>query len=185
MLQQLRFPLRDLVRVHVELARQLRKGLLAAHRVYRFVPLLPPVAAALQEHQGRQKLERLMLGAAWQGESWGGLLFTNETGGPLSGEYALHHFHDLTTPKPTKDTLTAPNGLQEPKASLPPIRLRDLRHAAASLLAAAGIPPRDVMDLLGHSTSGTTLGMYTHVMPELRREAMDRLGRVLWPNAEA
>ena len=69
-------------------------------------------------------------------------------------------------------------------AGLPPARLHDLRHGAASLLAALGVPPRDVMDILGHANIQTTLGLYTHSTTDLRREAMERLGQRLWPTAD-
>jgi integrase len=129
--------------------------------------MVPPVRDALQSHQQVQVLERLMLGEAWQGEVWGGLVFTNEKGGPLSGGHTL---------------VCLRRALR--RVELPPIRQHDLRHGAASLLAAMGVPPRDVMDILGHSNVATTLGLYTHSTTELRREAMERLGRSLWPSAD-
>ena len=32
------------------------------------------------------------------------------------------------------------------------------------------------MEALGHSTITVTMNIYTHVMPELRRDAADRMG---------
>ena len=136
-------------------------------RSRRTVPMVRPVRDALIEHREVQNLERMMLGAEWQGEAWGGLVFTNLKGAPLCAIHALKCFR---------------RSLQ--RAGLPPVRLHDLRHGAASLLAALGVPPRDVMDILGHANIQTTLGLYTHSTTELRREAMERLGRRLWPSAE-
>ena len=59
-------------------------------------------------------------------------------------------------------------------------RLHDARHTAASLLLAQGVPARVVMEMLGHSQITLTLGTYSHVAPELQREAAARMGRVLW-----
>src|SRR3954447_18522175 len=42
-------------------------------------------------------------------------------------------------------------------AKLPPIRLHDLRHGAASLMLAAGVPAKVVQETLGHSTITLTL----------------------------
>ena len=58
-------------------------------------------------------------------------------------------------------------------------RFHDLRHACASLLLAQGVAPRVVMEVLGHSQISLTMNTYSHVMPELRREASDRMDAVL------
>jgi integrase len=60
------------------------------------------------------------------------------------------------------------------------IRLHDLRHTAASLLLAQGVPARVVMEILGHSQVSITLNTYTHVAPEVSRAAADRIQDVLW-----
>jgi integrase len=48
------------------------------------------------------------------------------------------------------------------------------------LLLVQKIPARVVMQILGHSQISLTLGTYSHVVPELSREAADRMGDVLW-----
>ena len=60
------------------------------------------------------------------------------------------------------------------------VRLHDGRHTAATLLLEAGVHPRVVMDLLGHSQMRTTTDTYSHVMPPLGRDAADRMGKALW-----
>ena len=132
-------------------------------RSRRVVPMVPPVRDALIIHQERQNLEKMMQGPAWAGFAWGDLLFTTGKGGPLGGDIAYHHFRRVLR-----------------DADLPPMRLHDFRHGAASLLAAAGIPPRDVMDLLGHSQISTTLQIYTHSTKEARHQAMETLGKLIW-----
>ncbi len=132
-------------------------------RSRRVVPMVPPVRDALIDHRERQNLEKMMLGPAWSGFAWGDLLFTTGKGGPLGGDIAYHHFRRVLR-----------------DADLPPMRLHDFRHGAASLLAAAGIPPRDVMDLLGHSSISTTLTVYTHSTEEARHQAMETLGKLIW-----
>jgi len=66
------------------------------------------------------------------------------------------------------------------KAGIPTARLRDARHTAATLLLAQGVPARVVTELLGHSQITLTLGTYTHVVPELARDAAARMGDALW-----
>jgi integrase len=69
-------------------------------------------------------------------------------------------------------------------AGLPPVRLHDLRHTAASLLLAQNVPARVVMEILGHSQIALTMNTYSHVAPEVSREAADRMARMLWQSAE-
>ena len=44
----------------------------------------------------------------------------------------------------------------------------------------AGVHPRVVMELLGHSQMRTTMDIYSHVMPALAQEAADRMATTLW-----
>ena len=54
---------------------------------------------------------------------------------------------------------------------MPGRRFHDLRHCAASLLVAQGVPPRVVMDILGHTQIATTMDLSSHVMPAAHPEA--------------
>jgi hypothetical protein len=56
-------------------------------------------------------------------------------------------------------------------AGLPQRRFHDLRHSCATLLLVQGVSPRVVIDVLGHSQIGLTMNTYSHVIPDLRREA--------------
>jgi integrase len=58
------------------------------------------------------------------------------------------------------------------------LRFYDMRHAAASLLIADGLPITVVSAMLGHALTSTTLNNYAHVPPgadRLTAEAMERL----------
>ena len=52
-------------------------------------------------------------------------------------------------------------------------RLHDLRHAHATHLLAAGVHPKVASERLGHSKIGITLDLYSHVMPNMQRDAAD------------
>ena len=59
------------------------------------------------------------------------------------------------------------------------IRLHDARHGNATLLTAAGVAPRVVMEILGHSQISITMDVYTHVVQDTQREAMSHMDRLL------
>ncbi|WP_369009221.1 tyrosine-type recombinase/integrase [Actinomadura sp. BRA 177] len=58
-------------------------------------------------------------------------------------------------------------------AGLPPIRLHDLRHGAATLMLAGGADMKLVQALLRHSSLAITADTYTSVLPEVAREAAE------------
>ena len=123
--------------------------------------LLPPVAiAALAQQRAQQLTERLAAGADWQDTD--GLIFTTATGSPREGTHVTKVF---------QRTCVA--------LGLPRIRFHDLRHTTATVLAAAGIPVRDVQDQLGHSTALTTLRTYVHAVPGAQRAVANTLDGIL------
>jgi integrase len=124
------------------------------------LPLLDFVAEALKAHRAHQLRERLQAGPDWIER---GLVFTGDHGQPLDPDGAL---------RDAFKTVLA-------KAELPDIRLHDLRHSAASLLLALNVHPRVVMELLGHSQISLTMDTYSHTVPEILRDAIDKLGVAL------
>ena len=58
---------------------------------------------------------------------------------------------------------------------LPRMRFHDLRHSAATLLLAMGVHVKVVQELLGHSDITITLNIYSHVLPSLQQDAMDKM----------
>jgi Phage integrase family len=65
------------------------------------------------------------------------------------------------------------------QAGLPKTRFHDLRHTAATLLLAAGEHRKIVQELFGRSNIAMTLGTYSHILPTMQRQAIDRLGAML------
>jgi site-specific recombinase XerD len=59
------------------------------------------------------------------------------------------------------------------------VRLHDARHGCPTLLTAAGVAPRVVMEILGHSRIAVTVNVYTHVVQDTQREAVSHLDRML------
>ena len=130
----------------------------------RSVSIDPTTAAVLVAHRKRQLEERLAWGPAWQDS---GYVFTTE------GGRVLH---------PQRVTLIFKRLAQE--AGLPPIRLHDLRHTAATLALTAGIHPKVVSERLGHATVGITLDTYSHVGEGLQEEAATRVAGMIFGTAD-
>ncbi len=65
------------------------------------------------------------------------------------------------------------------QASLPRIRFHDLRHTAATLMLRQGINPKVVQEQLGHRDITLTLDTHSHVLPDIREEAIQKLDKVL------
>jgi len=65
------------------------------------------------------------------------------------------------------------------RAGLPRIRVHDLRHTTATVLLEAGVHPKLVQHLLGHSTVALTLNTYSHVIPGLSGEAARTMDHLL------
>lgn len=91
-----------------------------------------------------------------------GYVFTTRTGRPIEPRNLYRSF--------TRVAKTA--GLRV-------IRLHDARHGCATLLTAAGVAPRVVMEILGHSQIAVTMNICTHVVQDTQREAVSHLDRML------
>ena len=66
------------------------------------------------------------------------------------------------------------------RAGLPTtVRLYDLRHTAASLLYAQGVPLLQIAEILGHTDPNFTVRTYTHTWQELRNDAAAKMGALL------
>ncbi|MDG9701818.1 tyrosine recombinase XerC [Streptomyces sp. DH37] len=123
------------------------------------LPLPAMCIAPLRWQRMRQAAQREKAGQDWQ-ES--GHVFTTRTGRPIEPRNLYRSF-----------TRVAKN------ADLRVIRLHDARHGCATLLTAAGVAPRVVMEILGHSQIAITMNTYAHVVQDTQREAVSHMDRLL------
>jgi integrase len=123
------------------------------------VPLPRSAVEALRAHRGRQAEAQVAAAGAWRNN---GLVFTSEIGTALEPHDVLTRF-----------------GLLARRAGLTGVHLHTLRHSAASFLLAAGAHTTVVQEHLGHSSYAITADIYSHVAPEQKREAADRLDAAL------
>jgi integrase len=117
----------------------------------------------LREHHRRQQAEREAAGNQWRDS---GYLFTAPDGLPLHPDWLTRRFRRLVT-----------------LSGLPPVRLHDLRHGAASLALAAGTDLKTVQALLGHASIVLTADTYTSVLPELLADAAEATARLVLAHA--
>lgn len=89
-------------------------------------------------------------------------MFTNVRGGPVAPDQLSRLFVVLSR-----------------RAGLPPVRLHDLRHGAATLSLGAGNDLKVVQAMLGHSSIVLTADTYTSVLPTLAHEAADATARLV------
>ncbi|WMI32978.1 tyrosine integrase [Arthrobacter phage PeggyLeg03] len=69
-------------------------------------------------------------------------------------------------------------------AGVPPVRVHDARHTAATLLLLMGVDGRVVMDMMGWSTA-SMLKRYQHVLDEMKVKAAKSVGDALWSEPAA
>jgi integrase len=115
-----------------------------------WVRIEPLLADTLKEWRKIQVAERLKWGAAWKDT---GRVFTRENGEPYHPAHVSERFCRLAF-----------------AAGMPPVRLHDLRHGAATLALAAGKTMKEVQALMRHSSESITSDIYASVMPELKAE---------------
>ncbi|GAA2432491.1 hypothetical protein GCM10010273_05720 [Streptomyces lavendulocolor] len=123
------------------------------------LPLPAICVAPLRWQRLKQAAARERAGKKWTET---GYVFTTRTGQPIEPRNLYRSF-----------TRVAKN------AGLRVVRLHDARHGTATLLTAAGVPPRVVMEILGHSQIAVTMNVYTHVVQDTQREAVAHVDRLL------
>lgn len=158
------------LRVRRQLLRPAAKGAaltvgpVKSARSKRTLALPAPLAKLLREHRVRQAAERLAAGGEWADER---LVFATSAGTPVDHRNDAREFKALCE-----------------RAGIPPYRVHDLRHTAATLLIAQGQHARVIMEVLGHSQIAVTMNVYGHVMDSQLRSAADAVTEALWGDAE-
>lgn len=72
------------------------------------------------------------------------------------------------------------------RAGLPlSFRFHDLRHTAATLMIAGGVPLKTISDILGHSTIQVTADTYGYIFEEDKQRALNTLAQVPGKKPEA
>jgi integrase len=130
----------------------------------RTIPLPSISREVLERRKALQEAERDTAGKAWQDRD--DLVFTDSVGRYVQPGSVSHGFQDARE-----------------AAGLPAVRFHDLRHSAATLMLAEGVPLAVISEWLGHAGIAITASHYAAVVPALRRDAADAMDRALAPRA--
>ena len=123
----------------------------------RAVALDPETVMILRAHRSRQ---RTQLGDdAVMPQAW---VFTHPDGAPLSPPFLTSTFVALVA-----------------ETDLPPVRLHDLRHGAATLMLLAGMDLKTISDQLGHSSVVLTADTYLSVAVEFGLKSAEEAARLV------
>jgi integrase len=129
----------------------------------RAINLPTPMVRMLKRHRARQAAERLALGDGWTDS---GYIFTSSIGTPIDPRNLLREFKSICV-----------------NAGLGDWHLHELRHSAASLMLAMGVPLQVVSEVLGHASIRMTADVYGHIMAPDRKAAAEAMSHVLWPDS--
>jgi integrase len=140
----------------------------------RVLSLPATLAEWMRQHRAAQLQVRLAEGPRWVG--WhtqiphgegkpqdADLVFPGWTGRPIDPTADSREWHRVLD-----------------LAKVPQIRLHDARHTAATMMLAAGVAPRVVMEILGHSQISLTMNTYSHVLDQMHGQAAAAVDGVLF-----
>ena len=116
------------------------------------------IVEKLKMQQLRQKKLKLSYGPSYFKSDF---VCTLEDGTPITTNYISKTF-----PRKVK------------QYNFPSIRFHDLRHSFATIALSNGIHPKIVQEILGHSDIKITLQTYSHVIPVLHGDSMDKIEKM-------
>jgi len=109
-----------------------------------------------------------------------GFAYAQADGRPYDPGYVSRNFNRVTREykyKCEKDNGEIEENTIVELLNIPPIRFHDLRHTHATLLLKAGVSVKVVAERLG-DTVDTVLHTYAHVLPDMQREAAEKLNDI-------
>lgn len=123
----------------------------------RTVPVPSFVLDLLKEHRQAQEEAARILG--W--DEVPELVFTSSKGTPINPRNYNRAFTEICK-----------------KAGLEGVSPHVLRHTFATRLLEAGVNPRIAQELLGHAQASTTMNIYSHVLPGLKRQVIQQVEEI-------
>lgn len=130
----------------------------------RLIPLQVEVIEALKAWKEVQEKNKKLAGHAWEDT---GLVFTTAFGRRLDPRNVETSFQRVVTK------------VKVDGKPIPHVNFHALRHTFATRLLEASVHPKVVADLLGHADVSVVLNTYSHVLPELKEQAIAKMDRLL------
>lgn len=124
----------------------------------RSIPLPESIIEDLKEHKRVQYNEKNLMGEAYFDNN---LVFCTQLGAPIEPRNMARKFYSLLE-----------------SAGVSKISFHALRHTFATRALEAGIHPKVVSEMLGHANISITLDLYSHVLPDLKKEAATKLNHL-------
>jgi integrase len=127
----------------------------------RSMPLIPHVADELKKEKARQEEYRRLFGNEYSKDR-NGYVCVDALGHSIRPSCVSARFN----------MLLKRHGLRQ-------IRFHDLRHTCASMLAAAGVPMKQIQLWLGHSNYSTTADIYSHLDYKAQEQSAQTIQQIL------
>ncbi|QQE75684.1 site-specific integrase [Brevibacillus composti] len=125
----------------------------------RRIAIPPFVVKELKAHLSKQNTLRDQYGPGYEDHD---LVVCYDDGRPQDPRNLLRHYERIIK-----------------RSGLPYIRFHDLRHTHATMLLQLGEHPKVVSERLGHSRVGITMDVYSHVLPDMQKDAADNFEKMM------
>lgn len=148
---------------------------------YRVIPLIDEMKIELKNHLKIQNKEKQIAGTAYKNKNF---VFCNEIGEPYDQKTFKNYYNKIllecglinSKPKTIRDKIK--KGLKskpKPKGSSPNVTFHTLRHTFATRAIEQGMDVLVLSKILGHSDPSTTLNKYGHVLPNHKKDNMEKI----------
>ena len=148
---------------------------------YRVIPLINEIKIELKNHLKIQNKEKQISGTAYNNKNF---VFCNEIGKPYDQKTFKNYYNKIllecglieSRPKTIRDKIK--KGLKskpKPKGSSPNVTFHTLRHTFATRAIEQGMDVLVLSKILGHSDPSTTLNKYGHVLPNHKKDNMEKI----------
>lgn len=121
----------------------------------RLIPLSPKILDELLLHKSRQDDEKELAEGIFNDID---LVFCSTIGTPIDPRSLIRNLHNICK-----------------NSGIKRINIHAMRHTYATRLLEANQHPKIVQELLGHSNISMTLDIYSHVMPDVKKSAVQTL----------
>lgn len=148
---------------------------------FRIIPLINEMKIELKNHLKIQNKEKQIGGTAYNNKNF---VFCNEIGKPYDQKTFKNYYNKIllecglieSRPKTIRDKIK--KGLKskpKPKGSSPNVTFHTLRHTFATRAIEQGMDVLVLSKILGHSDPSTTLNKYGHVLPNHKKDNMEKI----------